>query len=243
MKIKMNKTLGLFDVDADFRLKVQTAARFFQEMATYHSTKIGAGPEVLFKMGVVWFLHRLDIEFIRYPVLGEDLVLKTWSRGFKGFKGFREFHVESSQGDVARGSSVWLFFDTKRKRISKVRAEISNLYEFESEQWFEKEINDHEFCGKINPEKSVDIALRYSDFDVNGHVNNTVYLGFIETVYHRIIHNRQMPIKNIKIRFLREIDSNKEIVRIGWKKDNGVYYFNIFDNSTLYADAQMVLMT
>ncbi|MCP3872869.1 MAG: hypothetical protein GY699_06905 [Desulfobacteraceae bacterium] len=242
MKIEKKYTLGLFDVDSEFKLKIQSAARLFQEMATYHSTKIGAGPNVLFKMGVVWFLHRLEIEIFRYPLLGENLTMTTWSRGFKGFKGFREFNIQSSKGDIARGSSVWLFFNTKRKRISKVPDEISKLYEFESEKWFKKEINDHEFCGKIEPEKEIDISLRYSDFDVNGHVNNTVYLGFLETLYHKSINGNGELIKNIKIRFSKEIGSDRHSVRVGWQKNNGVYHCNIFDNSTLYADAQMIPM-
>ena len=119
MKVEKKYTVGLFDVDPGFKLKIQSAARFFQEMATCHSTKIGAGPDVLFKMGVVWFLHRLEIEFFRYPLLGEELSIATWSRGFKGYKGFREFSIQSAEGDVARASSVWLFFNTKKKRIVK----------------------------------------------------------------------------------------------------------------------------
>ncbi|MCK5836330.1 MAG: hypothetical protein KAH09_03605, partial [Desulfobacula sp.] len=127
MKIEKSYTIGFFDIDSQFTLRIQSAARFFQEMATLHSTKIGAGPEVLFEKGVVWFLHRLEIEFFRYPVLGEEIQITTWSRGFKGYKGFREYHIHSSQGDIARGSSVWLFFNINRKRISKVPIQISRL--------------------------------------------------------------------------------------------------------------------
>ncbi|MDA3789119.1 MAG: thioesterase [Desulfobacula sp.] len=45
----------------------------------------------------------------------------------------------------------------------------------------------------------MDISLRYSDFDVNGHVNNTIYLGFLETLYHKTINSNERPIKNIQI--------------------------------------------
>jgi len=242
MKIEKSHTIGFFDIDSQFKLRMQSAARFFQEMATLHSTKIGAGPEILFEKGVIWFLHRLEIEFFRYPVLGEDITITTWSRGFKGFKGFREYHIHSSQGDIARGSSVWLFFDINRKRIAKVPVQISRLYEIETEKWFDKDINDWETCGRIHPEQQIDISLRFSDFDVNGHVNNTIYLGFLETLYHRTINTNGRPVKNIKIRFNREIGGTKENIRSGWQKMNGVYHCNIFDDSTLYADADIIPM-
>jgi len=242
MKIEKSHRIGFFDIDSQFKLTVQSAARFFQEMATHHSTTIGVGPDVLFKKGVIWFLNRLEIEFFRYPSLGEDIKVTTWSRGFKGFKGFREYHIHSSSGDIARGSGVWLFFDLNRKRISKVPGDISRHYEFENEKYFDTEINDWQTCGKINPEKQMDISLRYSDFDVNGHVNNTIYLGFLETLYHKTINAGSTPIKNIKIRFSREIDSGKDNIKTGWYKANGIYQCNIFDDSTLYADAEIIPM-
>ena len=242
MKIEKLHKIGFFDIDSQFKLRVQSAARLFQEMAMLHSTKIGAGPEVLFEKGVIWFLNRLEMEFFRYPVLGEDIKLTTWSRGFKGYKGFREYHIHSSHGDIARGSGVWLFYDFKRKRILKVPAQISRLYEIEKEKWFDKEIGDWQACGKIQPEQEMDISLRYSDFDVNGHVNNTIYLGFLETLYHNTINSNSRQIKNIKIRFNREIGRTKQSVQSGWKKADGLYHCNIFDDSTLYADAQIIPM-
>lgn len=242
MKINYMHKLGLFDIGHDFKMRIQSAARFFQEIAVSHSTRMGAGPDVLFEKGVVWFLNRLEIEFFRYPVLGEEIKVATWSRGFKGYKGFREYVIQSSQGEIARGSSVWLFFDFRRKRISKVPPEISGRYEVEKEKWFDREIDEWMACGKIEPEKQMDISLRYSDFDINGHVNNTVYLGFLETLYHKTINTNGNPIRNIKIRFCREIDKDKEHISTGWRRINGVYHCNISDAATVYAEAEIIPM-
>lgn len=242
MKIEKQHKIGLFDVDHQFKLRVQSAARFFQEMATFHSTKIGVGPDILFEKGVVWFLHRLEIEFFRYPKLYEDINITTWSRGFKGYKGFREYQIQSSIGQIARGSSVWLFYDVKRKRISKIPTDISTRYEVEKETWFDTEIDDWKTCGNIHPEQEMEINLRYSDFDVNGHVNNTIYLGFLETLYHKTISHDGNRIKNIKIKFSREISRDKDSIRSGWQKEHKAYQCKIFDDSTRYADAQIISM-
>jgi hypothetical protein len=45
MKIEKYHKIGFFDVDHQLKLRIQSVARFFQEMATFHSTKIGAGPD------------------------------------------------------------------------------------------------------------------------------------------------------------------------------------------------------
>jgi len=242
MKIEKKHTIGFFDIDHQFRLRIQSAARFFQEMATLHSTQIGAGPKVLMEKGVGWFLNRLEIEFFRYPLLGEDIRITTWSRGFKRFKGFREYHIQSSKGDIARGSSIWIFYDFTRKRISKIPGEISRLYSVEKEKYFDREIDDWQTCGKIIPEQTMDISLRYSDFDVNAHVNNTLYLGFLETLYHQTIMPNEGLIRNIKIRFCREIGRENKSIQTGWCKKNDLYHCNIYNDSILYADAQIIPM-
>jgi acyl-ACP thioesterase len=235
--------IGLFDVDHAFKLRLQSAARFFQESATAHSTQVGAGTKFLFDQGLVWLLHRLEIEVVRYPLLGEEIRVITWSRGFKGFKAFRDYCILSGEGEeIARGSSVWLFFDVNRKRVSKVQPQISSRYTVEKEACFDREVDAWQTCGEIEPEQQIQISLRYSDFDVNGHVNNTIYMGFLETLYHRTIRNNDQGIKNVKIRFCREIARGTEQIQSGWRKANGVYHCNIFEGSTLYADAEMVPM-
>jgi acyl-ACP thioesterase len=240
MRIEKHHKIGFFDTDHQLKLRIQSVARFFQEIAVFHSTRVGVGPDVLSKKGVGWFLNRLEIEFFRYPMLGENIKIITWSRGFKRYKAYREYLIESPQGEIARGSSIWIFFDFNRKRIAKVPVQISGLYEVDKEKYFDKEIDDWKTCGRIHPEKQMDISLRYSDFDVNGHVNNTIYLEFLETLYHKTINSKANPIRNIKIRFNREIGKVRESIRTGWFKANGVYQCNIFDDSILYADAQIV---
>ncbi len=242
MKIEQEHRIGLFDIDYQFKPQVQSIARLFQECSTFHSDSVGAGTEFLIERGLIWFLNRIEIEFFRYPKLFEDVKVITWSRGFKRFKGFREYLMTSPAGDIARGTSVWIFFDVKRNRISKIPQDILDCYHNESEKWFADEIDAWKPCGKISPENQMDFSLRYSDFDVNGHVNNTIYFSFLETLYHQSIKGLAPPVKNVKIRYNSEIDQSKKSVRAGWQKSDGSYLFNIFDDSNLYADGEITPM-
>ncbi len=243
MKIEQIHDIGFFDIGRDQILRVEAVARFFQEMATRHSIKVGAGPDLLLARGVIWFLNRLEIEFVRYPLLGEKLKIITWSRGFRHHMGLREYRIESEKGLVAKGSSVWIFFDFKNKKIIKVPADIESLYEFESEKGFEAELSDWKTCGKIEPEKEMSISLRYGDFDVNGHLNNTIYLGLVETLFHGTKGWENSKIRNLKIRFAREISTSVEGVHLGWEKAGDIYRFNIYDRGDrIYADGQFTTM-
>ncbi len=245
MKVENSREIGFFDIDHEQTLRVEAVARFFQEMATLHSIKAGAGPDLLFSRGVIWFLNRLEIEFIRYPLLGEKLKITTWSRGFRHHMGLREYRIESEKGLVAKGSSVWIFFDFMRKKIIKVPVDIEPLYQSEPEKGFEAELANWKTCGKIEPEKEMAVSLRYGDFDVNGHVNNTIYLGLVESLFHNTLASGKNRIQNLKIRFAREINKPVEAVHVGWKQVDGLFLFNIYDpngGNRIYADGEFTVM-
>ena len=241
MIIQHPYTIDFFDVDHRTRMTFKAMARAFQGLATRHSQQVGAGYTVLNKQGVVWFLHRLKIEVIAFPRLFDQVRLFTWSRGFKGFKGFREYRIESAGGDVlVRASSVWLFYNFIRKRITKVPKEISDRYRFETRKNFDTELDDWKPRSKIDLERELAISLRYSDFDMNGHVNNTEYIGFLESLFY----TKTIPglgLKSVKIRFEREIGQTVDRVCTGWQQQGNHCHCEIFDDSTRFARAQLAL--
>ncbi len=245
MKVTMTHKIGFFDVDGDQTLRVQAAARFFQEMATLQALQVGAGADLLLGRGVMWFLNRLEMAFIRFPGLGEKLKITTWSRGFRHHMGFREYRLDTDQGPVAKGSAVWIFYDFIGKRIIKVPPDIKSLYPVCPEKGFETELRDWQPCGKIEPENEISISLRYGDFDVNGHVNNTHYLEFVETLFHKRLGPEKQRVQKVKIRFLREISPQVERIRTGWKKSGSLYQFNIddpHDPGGIFADGEIIPM-
>lgn len=242
--IKKKHTIAFFDVDFKFNLKVEAAARLFQNMATSHSSGIGAGQDFLFENGMVWFLHRLEMEFVEYPVLGDKITISTWHRGFKRYKGFREYLMISSKGDpLVKGSSVWVFFDLEKKRVSKIPDFVSQKYDICDDKLFDRQIDEWKACGRIESTTTIETDLRYSDFDINGHVNNTVYIGLLENLYHGALNDSEKkPIKNLKIRYNREIDKTENRVSSGWRQVNNLYQCNIFSQEELFADGELISM-
>ena len=242
MIIQRPYTIDFFDVDRHRNMTFKAMAKAFQGLATTHSAQVGAGYAVLSKKGLVWFLHRLKIEVAAFPVLLQDVRLMTWSRGFKGFKGFREYRIESAAGEaLVKGSSVWLFYNFKKRRISKVPAEISRCYEFNTQRNFETELDDWQPRLEFDPDTGMDISLRYSDFDMNGHVNNTEYIGFLESLFHGADHPGLSDIKSLKIRFDREIGREKDRIRVEWQRRKNRCYCRVCDDGSRFAGAELVL--
>jgi len=172
----------------------------------------------------------------------ESIEITTWSRGFNKHQGFREYLITCGSETVVKGSSVWVFFDFKNKRIAKVPERFHDIYEFEEECHFAQSINHWKYPGLIEAGDKTDISLRYSDFDTNGHVNNTVYLGFLETLFHEVHKGKDERIQNLKIRFCREIGKDQNEIQVGWKKKDGLFLYNVHREKTLFADGELSLM-
>lgn len=240
MKFEKEYTIGLFDVDYCKTLTIQAVGRLFQEMATLHSASIGAGYQQLNKRGVVWFLHRLEIEPLHLPKLFDKVTAKTWSMGFKGFKGFREYRICTQLGDVlVKGSSIWLFYDVNRQRVSKVPKDISDLYQTDPACNFSPHPDQWRPLTNFEPDETVGFPLRYSDFDINGHVNNTIYLGFLESFFHRTAASNGKKIQRLKIQYSRQIDQDCDKVTVGCLRQKDRWVLKIYNDNNIFSQAEI----
>ena len=238
MKVEQSQNIGFFDVDHRFHLTFQAAARFFQEAATHHSTKVGAGYQDLQKKRIAWYLSRLEIEVLSSPKLMDPIRVLTWSRKIEGVKGIREYRIESGSGEVlVKGSSVWLFYSLKEKRIARVPEEIVVLYQPEAVGNFDHELDQVDFGAATGFAYETQIGLRYSDFDVNQHVNNTIYPGIFESLYHEHKEPKAPPIRNMKISFKREIGIGTRNITAGWDVGDLYYRYFLGNGSTVFAMA------
>lgn len=241
MKITHTHKIGLFDIAHDSTLKLETMARFFQDIAVHHTLLVNQGPEYLFSNGKVWYLHRLEIEVVRYPVFGDEITLTTWSRGFRQSMGFREYSIASKGETMVKAGSVWVFFDVARHRVTRFPAEMAAAFGSEDQSQFDRELYLWRPEPQGIPEVRTDISLRYSDFDVNGHVNNTIYPGFVETLCHTAAERFPDKIRRLKFRLVSEIPLGKTKIRAGSCNAGDGYNFVVndpADPSVIYCEGK-----
>ncbi|MCP4683718.1 MAG: hypothetical protein GY864_15415, partial [Desulfobacterales bacterium] len=86
----------------------------------------------------------------------------------------------------------------------------------------------------------IDLSIRFLDYDPMGHVNNSVYIQFLETLICRAAGN-QARVKCLKIQYHKEIGDQVEMVKAGLKKIGPLYQFKIYDSQNLYAGGEVQL--
>jgi acyl-ACP thioesterase len=180
MKVSVRKKIDYFETDRNFTLRLASIFRMLQEAALRHSEKAGYPMEAMGNRGFAWILNKMRVEIFRYPRYGENTETVTWSREVSGFRAFRDFEMFTEKDKAVSASSTWAYLDLDKKRIKRVPDDVKEKYTVEETEALDFNIEEWKIPRRTETLIQEIITTRYSDFDTNGHVNNTVYIDYLE---------------------------------------------------------------
>ena len=161
---------------SDFRgrVTIPMIGNYLLKVASTHAGQRGFGYNEMSEKHTAWVLSRLAIEMLEYPAISETITLYTWidevGRLFTG----RCFELVDSRGKtVGYARSIWAAIDLSTRRPTLLNVEDISSYIVERPCPIEKP-------GKItaveNEMEGVPYRVKYSDLDINGHLNSMKYL-------------------------------------------------------------------
>ena len=212
--------IGSNDVDQFLELKLPSFFKMMQELATEHAELLDIGKAKTIDKGLYWVITRIELEIIEHPKYLQNVVLKTYPGDDLKFIFPRYFFLEDEQGKVLiKASSTWVILNRSNHSI--------NLNPFDG---YKAPIEHYE--GELHlPEKvkSSDTSLvetrkvRYSDIDLNGHLNNTKYIDYIIDIHdsdfykknriHKFLINYEKELKDNDLVSLFASGTNPEYIK------------------------------
>jgi len=149
--------------------------------ADFHSTERGFGMRYLNTINKTWVLSRLAVEMYEMPREGAHFWVETWVESAMRYFTNRNFRIVSPDGRVyGYGRSIWAMIDTVTRQPCDILAvnggKILYWTDKDRECPIEK-VSRVKIDGAAMPGMTVD--TRYSDVDVNGHVNSVKYIEHI----------------------------------------------------------------
>ena len=214
-----------YEVDFQKRATLETVARRFQEAAWNHAETLGVGYERLQQENKIWVLARLLIQVTRVPSWGEATILETWPRVGTSALALRDFAIlNANRQTCVAGSSAWLILDRVTRKPQRLDKWIATVKQFADRRALERDPE------KIGPGDAAAAALeltaRYSDLDVNGHVNNARYLSWILDSYSIDFH-RHHAARSIELNFLAETRGGDSLSVLSKSKAENEYWHGI----------------
>jgi medium-chain acyl-[acyl-carrier-protein] hydrolase len=199
-----------FDCGVNKQAKLHALINYFQESAHYHAIHLGFGYDELEGMKQFWALSRLQIRILGWPFWGDEITIETWPKSTINPFAYRDFEVFDKSGNkILIGSTGWLMLDSETRRpirdLSSLRTRI---------QYPEGKFAIEELPPKLNAVKNgtaiYSIIAGKADLDMNGHVNNTVYIEWIINSLPIDFYNK-FEIKELSINYLAEILAGNKI--------------------------------
>lgn len=165
------------DADSQGICKSSALLNHLQVAATLAAEAGGFGRErLLERYGGFWMLARSWYRLDR-PLRWEDAItIRTWHRGGKGAVSYRDYDILADGERIGEAVAGWVFANAETHKLIR----LSSIEELSA-------THGGELCksitlSKLNrPEQLCAVEqrrMRYSDTDLNGHVNNIRYADF-----------------------------------------------------------------
>ena len=198
------------DVDLFNQCRPSAVLGILQEAATRAALALGAsGPEILKKYHCLWMVTRSWVE-LDAPLRWNDLVdVKTWHRGGSGASTYRDFDLSRDGKPIGQGTTIWVMVDADSRKLFRIK----DLAEFQGTDGGElcKSVKLHRIPMPEAFDHRTRRDLRYSDTDINGHVNNIHYADFACDSLHLEELGRGKFVRSLQIGYVNECRAGETI--------------------------------
>jgi len=169
-------TIRTAEVDMFDRLKLSSLFLMMQEVAARHAAMYGFGFDDLVKQQTFWVLSRVKVVMQQMPMAETVINIKTWPRGVDKLFALRDFiFTDANENHLGSATTSWLVVDrqTLRPRRPDILKEL--VYPHESALGEEApRLTLHAHAAYSHSH-----TARFSDIDINRHVNNSRYIDWM----------------------------------------------------------------
>nr|UTH39061.1 FATA [Thunbergia alata] len=208
-----------YEVGINKTATVETIANLLQEVGGNHAQSVGfstdgfATTPTMRKLHLIWVTARMHIEIYKYPAWSDVVEIETWCQS-EGRIGTRRDWIlkDYATGEViGRATSKWVMMNQDTRRLQKVTDEVRDEYLVFCPKTLRLSFPEENNASlkKIvkldDPAEYSKIGLvpRRADLDMNQHVNNVTYIGWVlESMPQEIIDSHEL--QTITLDYRRE---------------------------------------
>ena len=209
---KTSYKVRIADADAQAKLKIPSLFEMLQEVATEHAQILGVDFNALSPMGLSWALSKMSVELHRMPLWNERVYIDTWPSQRERIVTYREFSaIDAQNNPLFSARSQWVLFDLNTRRLAR----MERIAEFPRDEQNLATTEDFSEL-LLRPEANspfVECYVRNNDIDLNGHVNNAIYVVWAIQALDDIFLKEKTPQK-IQINFLEEVKPHEQVKSI-----------------------------
>jgi len=203
--------------------------RFAQDMAWLHSDSAGFDRAWYRERGLTWLVRAIELDILADTHDGAELTVSTEVIGFRRVWARRrsEFTLRGAERKVATAITDWVLLN-ERARPSRPPAEIVDA--FTADDYFGADFTPLRMAAAEPPSDAalVEFGARRSELDPMAHVNNAVYLDYLDELFSATgaaAANQSLPVpRRYRAEFLASAEQGVTLVGRGWPDERGWSY-------------------
>lgn len=215
-------TVDSRDMDLHGQCRSSALLGYLQEAATKAGLELGvSGPEIREKYNCIWMVARMWVEMDRPLRWNQDFTIRTWHRGAAGASSYRDFDIIVDGETIGQAVTTWVMADVDSRRLFRMK----DLTEFAGTDGGElcKDIKLHRVKMPESFDSREERAMRYSDTDLNGHINNIHYADFACDALHLERCGEGKFVRRLQIGYVGECKAGETIQIDTAVRDSALY--------------------
>lgn len=206
------------------RITIPMIGTYLLHAASSHAADRGFGYTDMNERHTAWVLSRLAIEMTAYPTMSESVTLYTWVDEVGKLFTSRCFELVNGEGKTfGFARSIWAAIDVETRRPTLLDVEGLSAYITNRPCPIEKP-------GKIaaveHDTESELYRVKYSDLDVNGHLNSIKYMEHLLNLFDISLF-REKEISRFEIAYQAEGKYGMELALHSKEVAPGIYNMSI----------------
>lgn len=220
-----------FHVDCAGRLTMGVLGNHLLNCAGFHAADRGFGIAHVNESDYTWVLSRLAIELDETPLRYEEFSINTWVENVYRLFTDRNFAIINKEGKtIGYARSVWAMIDMNTRRP----ADILSLHGGNITDY----VCPEESCPiekpsriKVATQQPADVVkAKYSDIDINGHVNSIRYIEHILDLFPLEL-LKEHPIRRFEMAYISECYFGDELFLYVDEVTQGEYHVEVKRNN------------
>lgn len=200
-------------------IRLSDLFKYLQEVASQHSEAMKIGFDDLQNNQGAWVLTKQYLEVIRLPRALEKFTIHTWSHKHNKFIANRNFIVtDEADNLLIKVTSDWVVISLDKRKIIPLNKLNLDYIQSLDLALFTDPLQKIVIDDKSEIVNEFTKTVRFSDIDLNGHMNNTCYIDMVLDSCAEVFSHKK-DLKSINTNFIQEVKLSDEILIQTYQKE------------------------
>ena len=212
-------------------LRTSELFKLLEEASIAHTEALGCTRHRTLDRGLLWVITRQSVEIDALPDYDDEITVRSWPGPMMHVFFPRHYEIVRNGKGIIRGEALWVLIDERTRQIAmpeEYGIEIPGVPDAPEVLLPPIRIPSDA------PAFTQALETRFSQVDINGHMNNTRYFDVIDDAMGVAFHDTASP-RSIQANYLSELRAGDSYTLCGYRDGDTWYYEGTADKPAFRA--------